>query len=516
MDRDPSRRAWLFASVAPFFALAIFRPWVREAFPVWDYPDVLSHLRRAPGLWNGAMALAEWNRADGRAAYLTYLQFSFGWNAFGDHSLGWQMQSAMLMLAIGVLLVTVARRLGATPIAAGVAALVFTIAVPSTEGWFFMAAEPLATTLLLLMVLAAAGYATTPNWRRRAVLIAALAAGVMLTKEFLGLCLPMVVLLAVCWDPKEGFRRPALGPRERWLALLLVLVNALEGWNVLSALRDAVPGSYASAFGRTALDAGRAVTLFQAMLLPTRFSSAGIGTVLYPANFAFLLLLFLGLAWGVRGAMPRRRWWWPLGLLSFPAIGAVAYALWPRYSAFYGIPFFAASAGLLALAGSCIERTGRAGRLTLALLGGVTIFFSALVSARTIRHKRATADLAVEVSRAWPSAPHLDSLFVVTPRQGGRRWPVNARELRNYAVFMGVPDSALPVMRDTACEDVVRRLQIPLGKSAVLNDQNPCGRIPDPTMTWSEGVDYLDWTSLRWIADTMRVDLHAPAWTRTR
>jgi hypothetical protein len=67
-------------------------------------------------------------------------------------------------------------------------------------------------------------------------------------------------------------------------------------------------------------------------------------------------------------------------------------------------------------------------------------------------------------------------------------------------------------MRDASCEEVVVRLQRPLDRSAVLNDQNPCGRIPDRTVTWLEDVGYLDWASMRWITDTMRVDLLAPSW----
>ena len=71
MDFAPSRRAWLLASLTPSFALAIFRPWVREAFPVWDYPQVLPILQAHPGVWDGARGHAPWNRPDGRAPYLS-------------------------------------------------------------------------------------------------------------------------------------------------------------------------------------------------------------------------------------------------------------------------------------------------------------------------------------------------------------------------------------------------------------------------------------------------------------
>jgi hypothetical protein len=336
----------------------------------------------------------------------------------------------------------------------------------------------------------------------------------MLTKEFLGLCLPAVVLLALCWHPGVGFRFPRPGPREGWLAGLLVVVIALELWSVLSALQDAVPGSYASAFGRQGIDPGRALTLMQAMLLPARFSSAGTATLLYPGNLAFLALLLLGLVWPTRVASRSPgSGWFALGLLTYPLIGGVAYALWPRYAAYYGIPFFVASAGLLAAAGTRLEQHGqRAGRVVLAGLGAVAVFFTALVSVRTVRQKQATADLAVSISQAWAASPRLDTLLIVTPPVGRRRWPINARELRNYARFLDVPDSVLPVMLDASCDAVLFRLQQPLHRSAVLNDQNPCGRLPVQTRTWAYDVGYLDWASLTRIADTMWVDLLAPSW----
>src|ERR1043166_2191347 len=75
MGWPPSRRAWFVAALAPFAVLAVVRPWVREAFPVWDYPVVFPILRRAQGILDGVRALAVVNRSDGRANYLSYLQF---------------------------------------------------------------------------------------------------------------------------------------------------------------------------------------------------------------------------------------------------------------------------------------------------------------------------------------------------------------------------------------------------------------------------------------------------------
>lgn len=507
------KRAWRYAMLAPLFSLLVTQPWVAHPFPVWDYAEMLPLLRRSHGLLGAFQALASFYRAQGRANYLTYAQIALTWGTAGAHPVGWQLQRALFMLAAALLLVVVARRLGATPLAAAVGALVFVLAVPSTEGWLLLMGEPLALCLLLLLVLAAAGFRTTPAWRSRALLIALLAAALLLCKEVLGVLLPAVLLFAVSWVPGEGFRRPALGPRERRLALLLLGVLALEVWSVRAALHDAAPQSYAAAYGAGGVGIGRIGTLVQAMLLPARFVSAGAATDLYPANLAFVLLLILGLAQPKEGASRSKGWgWWAAGLLSYPLVGALVYAPWPRYSAFYGIPFFAGSVGLLIAAAGAVERAHRIGRWLAGILGGLTVLYCALVAERVIAEKHALSGLAVEIAQALPRAPRLDTLFVVSPSRGGRRWPVNARELSHYAAAIGVAESALPAMLDVSCETVARRLSQPLGRNAVLNDQNPCGRLPVRSAQWQAEVRYRDWLSLGSRRDTVRVELLAPSW----
>ncbi len=505
-------RAWVMAALAPLIALLVTRPWTRAAFPVWDYAELLPILRKADGFWQALAALAEFNRADGRANYLAYAQFALSWELAGDNPVLWQWQRAAVMLVAALLLVAVARRFGASPLAAGLGALLFTLSVPGTEGWLFLMGEPLAVLLLLLLLLACAGYRSAERWRLRGLLIAGLVLGVMLTKEVLGVLLPVTLLLGFCLAPGEGFRRPVLGPRERWLIGCLGVVLALEVWSVRAALGDAAPGGYASGFASGGLELGRVGTLFQAMLLPARFVTAGIGTLLYPANLAFLLVLLLGAARPTEGQRPAGWGWWVAGLLAYPLIGALTYGLWPRYSAFYGIPFFAGAVGLFILAGTGLERSHRIGRWLLLGLGAAAILTGGVVAERVIAEKRALSDLAVRVVRSFPERPRLDTLLVVAP-PGGRRWPVTALELARYAVAIGVPGTALPrITRDAPCAEVAGRLALPLGRTGVLNDQNPCGRLPARTAVWEAEVRYRDWLTLGGRRDTVRLELLAPAW----
>ena len=354
---------WLMAVLAPLLAVAAIRPDTPSAFPVWDYDDMLPLFRQSHGVASAFHALVAFTRLDGRANYLTYLYLAATWRAAGDNPVAWQWHRAVVMLLCGALFVLVARRLGATPLLAAIAAIVLLLAVPSTEGWLFLMGEPLATALLLLALLVAFGFRTADHWHWRVAAIALLCLAVMLTKEVLGICLPVVVAVAACWEPGTGWQRPRFGARERWLALALLVVLLLETTSVVSALRHASPQAYARSFAEGGWSPGNALVLFQGMLLPDRFTSASWLSDLYPGNAAWLALIVLGFLAAQRLAPEARRRFWQAAaaLIAIPLVGALTYSLWPRYSAFYGIPFFTASTGLFLLAGAAVAGESAAG-----------------------------------------------------------------------------------------------------------------------------------------------------------
>ena len=77
-ERSPAApgrsRGWWLAALAPLGSFLIIRPWVREAFPVWDFAEVLPLLRGSHGIWGAFHSIADFYRSQGRANYLCYLQ----------------------------------------------------------------------------------------------------------------------------------------------------------------------------------------------------------------------------------------------------------------------------------------------------------------------------------------------------------------------------------------------------------------------------------------------------------
>lgn len=506
----PIRWPWYLALLAPVLALMVLKPWVTGAFPVWDFGDMLPILDASTGVPDAVARLAAFTRPDGRANYLTYLQVASTWALVGDSPVGWQWQRAILMLILGSMFSWTVLRLGGTAFAAGAAALLVVISVSGTEGWLFLVGEPLAAILLLGVVLLGQ-HARRYSWSTgRVIGIALLCLGVMLAKEVAGVLIPIALLLGIAWHPEQGLRLKVPWNRLIHLIIAIAIVLAVELISFASALLDATPGAYATSFQPDIASLTRWPTLFQTMLVPVRFATAASASLLYPANLLWLVLGGLALALSLHAPSGRRRSELIALLLASPVLGAAVYSFWPRYSAFYGIPFTLGSGGLFAAALTQLQLRGRTGVVVATLGAGVVLGYTGISSHRIAEERRAFADLALTTVRALENAPHLDTLLVVKPIPGANRWPVTGRELHQYAIAMHLPADRLPVMLDTPCDVVARRLGEPLNRLGILNDQNSCGQLPTTSMRLVATAAYLDWFSLTPATDTLAIQLLLP------
>lgn len=514
--RSPRTRTVLvvLAVLTPLLALLVIRPWTPSAFPVWDYSEMLPLLHGSDGLVDAFTKLAEFTRLDGRANYLTYLQIAGTWVAVGDSPVGWQWQRAILMLIVGILLAVTILRLGGSPLAAAAASLIAILTVPATEGWLFLMGEPLATIGLLGIVLLMPREGGWPMSWRRGIAVATCALGVTLAKEFLGLIVPIALAIGF-FQSTIGQPRAARLLRPPWQAIVpLAIAAVVAATNTFWAWSGAVDSAYAHAFAPSLAGLTRIPELFEAMLLPVRFTSADRSSLLYPANLMYMGML--GVALGTCLAHrehlgPRLRL---IGLLlALPAIGAVSYAFWPRYSAFYGIPFAIGGAGLLAGAMTVLESTSRRGHMVAASILLAIVVFTGSVSQQVVNDKRAIADLALAVSRIVQGETGMDTLLVVKAGQGGNRWPVTGPELEHYVAATRTNQAPAPVIRDATCPEVTRYLAAGHERIGILNDQNRCGPLPEATFTLVALVRRMDWGRLSLRSDSLTIQLLLPTAT---
>jgi len=501
--------AWLAAIALPLLVLVLVAPWVRQAFAVWDFGELLPLLRGRDGFLAAIRTLAEYYRADGRANYLTYAQIALTWRIAGDSALAWQAQRAVMMIVPAFLFVLAARRMGAAPVSAGLGGALVILGASAMEGWTLLMGEPLAVALLLGMVLLAVGYRDAARWRGRAALLGVLALAVMQTKEVLGVCIPFVVLLALCHEPGGGLRLPRRDSRTLWLTGSLALSLGLELAILVPALGQLQAEGYAGGYGAEGMGLARVGSLILAMQLPMWFNASGIGSLLYPANAAVCLLLLLA-GWRVIRTRPA---WLPgalvLGIL--PVVGAFVYAPWPRYAPFYGMPFWFGGAGLIVAGGTVLARSSRGGEVAAVLLLATAVGFSAIAADRALKERHAHSALAealVEDLARWSG---VDSVFVVGPATGPRRWPVTGPELRRYAVAFGKEGEASPPILDLSCEEAAARLRAGLSRAALINSAQSCGPLPIRTGLHMARYRFRDWLDLTAIRDSVVLESLVPS-----
>lgn len=495
---------WVLAMLVPILALAVAAPWVREPFAVWDFGELLPVLRGSDGALGAVSALAEYYGADGRANYLTYAQIAATWLVAGDSELGWQFQRAFFMLAVGGLFVLVGWRMGAAPLAASLGGLLATLAASAMEGWALLVGEPLGVVLLLAMALVSAGYRDRVHWKASAILLGVLALGVMQAKEILGVCIPVLVVLAACSDPLGRLRAPRWDVRTRWLVGSMAVALAIELSIFLPVLGDLAAEGYAGGYGQGPVGGGRLIGLALAMTLPTWFSSSLAGSLLYPANAAAALLLIFGAAAWLRSRSPGAPAVLLLALL--PLVGAATYAPWPRYAPFYGMPFWVASAGLIVACATVLLKLGRVAGIVAVGLMWVAVGFTAMVADRSLKERHAHAAVAEAIVREMPGWPAVDTVLMAVPNRGPRRWPVTGPELARYAVALDPSAPSPPPMIDVPCEEVVTRLRGGLQRVALLSDPQPCGPLPIRTGVHVRRYRYLDWVTLSWFPDSVVVE----------
>ena len=508
-NEGASRAMWATAFLLPFLSLFVFQPWLPHPHPVWDWGDLVPLFRSSEGLVETVQVLAERYGLEGRANLLGYLQLALTWHVAGDSAVGWQMIRAAQMLAMGVLFVAACRRGGATPLAAGLGGLIMLLGASSVEGWLFIMGEPLGTCFLLVMFLLCAGYPSSDRWRRDAVLVGAAGLCVLLTKEFLGFAILPIIALAFLGDGRYGLGKWRWETRDRWLFVSLALALAVKLLILIPVLLAPTPPGYSSAYGSSATSTEGVLALILAMSLPTWFASSRLGALWYPANLLTIILLVGGGLLGLRRCWPRVPVWGLLSLL--PLLGALAYSFWPRYSAFYGIPFWTASAGLLVACVASMHPISRSTSLAANTALLLIAFYCGIVAERTVREKHALAGVAEDIARAIPIWQGVDSIFVVAPASGVRRWPVTGGELERYAIALGVPGSSVPGGQDITCEAALERLRSGLTRAALINDPRVCGTLPVRTDLHLRAYTYLDWLSLGRLGDSVIVESLVPS-----
>ena len=498
---DSGVMAWTLGLVA--LGILLYRPWQRVPFDITDYSEILPLLKGATGGLDSLRALLAYYLGHGRTNVLTSALIWIQWELFGAHAPAWRLFRALLF---GILLwqfLRTARLFHSSPLAAGLGASLFVVSRPAAEGWLRLTGEPLATIFFLAAIGVAAGFHTSVRPMKASLVLAFLSAGMILTKETMVVCVPLVFLVAATWRGEQGFRIPKPDRRLLVVATALGAVVALSCAAILLVSRSSPPEAYARVYGSASLDLVRfqynALAIIWPLGEPFRFFSA-YGTI---TSWAVVLGLLLAIRRGPPASIATG-----IGLLLLVSVaGALVYLPWQRLETFYAIPFLVGPAGLLAIASQ-----GWAGRhrlrraLTTGLLASILLPPAAAAS-RDASARAATRWVDSELARAIQDLPEGDTLVFAVLRKPDQAWQGRAPTMARYSAAL-FGDGRVPPSAEETCDEVGHRLNgTPPQGEIIVSYHHWCGPLPGADRTITRNFQLLFLRPLGFQAGRVSADL---------
>ena len=457
----------------------IYRPWQPIPFDITDFSEILPLLTDSTGIGDRLHALISYFLGQGRINLLTSTLIWTHWELFGLWAVGWRLLRILLM---GILIWTFLRtalRFGLSPRAAGLGGALFVLSRPASEGWLRLTGEPLAAIFFLLTLGVAVRYHLSSNPLRSSLAMGVFSALMILTKETMISCVPLVWLVAVAWQGELGLRVPKpdrktltataiLGTAAVVLASIIVYVSSQSG-----------PEAYAGLYGSGSLDLVRleynALATAWPLGEPFQIFSA------YGAISVSCVLLGCGIAVrrGPRGPVAAGL----LFLLLVCITGPVVYLPWERFEAFYAIPFLVGPAGLLALTARGLSGTSRLGSTLVTGVVAVLLIPPGLDADREMSVRAVTRGVNWELARAVHDNPETDSLFFAVPTLPDQTWWGRGPTLTRYASAVFKSGMVIPSVDET-CSGVGDRLgRVPEQREIIVSYHHWCGALPGAEVT---------------------------------
>jgi hypothetical protein len=483
-------------------AAAVYRPWDVPHLPLTDFGIFLAARGTSHNLISQFAGVTSYYVGEGRLCLLQYVHIVLASALFGTWAPGWHWSYFVLNSAVLVLGRRLFLRMGVSRLASLAVLALWTVMGPTAELWLRPAGEPLALIFFLVALHLTLNYSSAPDWRRRAILVAFCAIGIIYSKELL------VVLLPAGWLFSRVQLRDGEWTWAPWSSRDTFLLEVVAAAVVVAMIPVAYVATHASSVSYVSkyTEASN--------LLPSLLGRIEIVLVPAAPRFHWLAGLASDSAWTILRVLPnavwvamiaigiagakRRRLGWPLAVAAvWITLGLIAYLPWPGQGHFYMMPFafgtMFAAAFVLSSPLSPGSKNRRAALLSLGFILAV-----AVVEARsTLNQNRLRAALNAGVIDAIASHGGADVLIaaVPEPEPGTGGW---ADHLRGF----GGAQNKLHVTKwqDVSCADGKRELATTSGV-VVVSAAGECGEIADGSEVISASVSRrvwpIIWKSLR-------------------
>ena len=488
-----ARRHWDIAVLVALAAL-VFRPWDAPHLPLTDFGLFLSARGSSHSLFSQYAGIAGYYIGEGRFCLITYLYMALGGAAFGTWAPGWHWTYFALNVVVLMLARNLFAKIGVNRLATFVALALWATMGPTAELWIRIAAEPLALIFFLVALHVALNYADAMDWRRRAIMIAALAVGIVLTKELLVVLLPAGWIVSRLRLHDGEWRWAPWSERDTFLLSVVSSAVLVAMVPVIYVATHASAASYAAQYAARAPIWGSFLDRLEIALIPSapRFHwLAGLTndptwTVIRTLpNLLWVAMILIAVF-----AEKRRRIVWPVVVgTTWVLSGVLAYLPWPSQGMFYMMPF---ALGTMFLAAHALNRPlshGSKNRRAVLAVATLLIVVASIEARSTLYQHRLRATLNAEIIDAIAKGGGAGTLIgaVHDPLPGTGGWANHIRGFGTVATGMRVDH-----WRDLSCADAKTALEVTPG-AVVISSAGGCGSISDGALVISGSVPRSRW-----------------------
>jgi hypothetical protein len=482
--------------------LLVYAPWESVPFDILDYSELLPILRSGSSLPEHVADVIGYYRTHGRSNFLLSAFIAVNWDLFGEDPIAWRLLRASVMVLVIAWTLRLLLKLRVSAVAATCGVSLLVVTEVAGANWLRLTGEPLVLLLAVIALDLAVGYRESQRPIVRATAICALLMGMVLIKETTLICIPFVLLVALCWQESGRLTRPLRGPRGRHLILGGLGVTIVTILLVLAVARATGPVAYVRTYGSAGISAGSFFHSFLKIVFPL----GGEDVIRSPFNYA--LVLFVALGWSRKLYRSRERRGELLGILglmiAFPVAGALVYLPWGRFEFFYGFPFLLGPVLLVAIAVRELEIWSRR-RWAVWLTVGVLLLVPALYQQRVAAATGALRHVNVQLAKTLVDLSGTDSIVVIAPGLPAQDWQGFAATLLRFSAVLD-SSARTPPHADRLCEEAQEILQAP-NSGVLISYRHGCGILMEPTMTIARESSYLKFLRYALAKDSIRADI---------
>ena len=365
---------------------------------------------------------------------------------------------------------------------------------------------------MLSASLLACRYQVSEKPARLAAAIALLLAAMIVVKETLVAATFFPVAIALCRGPDGLLAKPTRSPRNMTLLVSCFVAILLASIPVLWAVTQSAPEGYARQFGTSDSILSNAVFGVLAALVPFTPVSQPPGWAATVADVAWLVLLMSGFrVSNANAALQRHARILALIAIALPLARLLVYLPWPLQFPYYSIPFLLGVAIVAAMGATRLSESRGAGRvLSITLPALVILYAAASAGAQASRYfaLRRLTDGMVSELHAMSRAGGLDSIVIAVPRAKEQKWWGLGPTLSRYAAATG---RELPVVHESMCAEAESMITSLPPRVALAALQHQCALRDVSSLGPREAARRFDFTSFRFVTDSLRAQIVAPS-----